>query len=278
MPSLTFRRSLHLVLAFGWSDFILKYRGSFFGYLWSLAAPLVRFLVIYYVFHRFVADEIAQYPLYLFLGVILWEHFTLTTTACMTMLYEKASLIKKVPFPRILLILVTGWTHILIFLTHFVIFLAGAMLLHVSPWMALWYLPLLILQMTLLALGIGMVLSAYSLKYRDIQHLWLVMSQLLFWLTPIMYPYRMEGPIWSAFRAMIQGAFTPTLLGFFDVFVRFQPLSILIHDARRVFLYPGTLGIPSAVHMAIFTALCGVIFACGMLIFEHRSKFFLQEY
>ena len=196
----------------------------------------------------------------------------------MTMLYEKASLIKKVPFPRILLILVTGWTHILIFVTHFVIFLAGAMLLHVSLWMALWYLPLLMLQMTLLALGIGMILSAYSLKFRDIQHLWLVLSQLLFWLTPIMYSYRADAPVWQAFKVTLQGAFTPSLIGLFDVFVRFQPLSILIHDARRVFLYSATWQIPSGTHMMVFTGLCALLFLLGAIIFQRRSRYFLQEY
>ncbi|MBI3331466.1 ABC transporter permease [Candidatus Peregrinibacteria bacterium] len=274
----SFRQNLHTVLAFGWSDFVLKYRGSFFGYLWSLAAPLVRFLVIYYVFHPFVGREIAQYPLYLFLGIILWEHFTLTTTACMTMLHEKSSLIKKVPFPRILLVFVTGWTHLLIFLTHFAIFLAAAWAFGVPILPRLWYLPILLLQMSLLALGVGMILAAYCLKYRDIQHLWLIVSQLLFWLTPIMYPYRLEGPLWAVLLQTLKGSFTPTLVGFFDVFVRFQPLSILIHDARRVFLYAGTLGIPSFTHMIAFTALCAIFFGLSALVFVRRSRFFLQEY
>ena len=63
----TWKHALKVVLVMGWSDFVLKYRGSFLGYLWSLAGPLVKFLVILYVFGPFVSPEIPEYPLYLFL-------------------------------------------------------------------------------------------------------------------------------------------------------------------------------------------------------------------
>src|SRR3990167_9362705 len=109
MHHYTLRQMLRIVWIVGWSDFFLKYRGSVLGYVWSLLAPLAKFLVIYYVFRPFVRDTIPYYSLYLFLGIIVWEHFTVTTTHCMSVLHEKAAFVQKLPFPRILLIFIVGW-------------------------------------------------------------------------------------------------------------------------------------------------------------------------
>jgi len=262
----------------GWSDFVLKYRGSFFGYLWSLIGPLVKFIVILYVFGPFVSPGIPQYPLYLFLGIIVWEHFVLTTTSCITTLYDKASIIQKLLFPRILLMLAAGWTNMIVFFTHFVIFLVFAFFIGVS--FSVWQLAavLVLAQMFLLAVGIGMLLSAYSLKYRDIPHLWGVLSQVLFWLTPIMYQYRSEAPVSEAFLNLFRHPLQFTPVTIFDIFVRFQPLSLLVHDARRILLYPEQWGVPSVTHQFWFTLICIMIFTIGAIIFQRRSQHFLQEY
>ena len=273
----TFRHSLRVVLAMGWSDFVLKYRGSVFGYLWSLAAPLVKFLVILYVFGPFVQEDIPLYPLYLFLGIILWEHFTHTTTDCMAMLHDKKSIIQKIRFPRVLLIFSVGWTNAIVFLTHFCIFLVFAAVLGVPFfWMRL-YTLLIFLQMTFLALGVGMFLASYSLKFKDIPHLWNVLAQVLFWLTPIMYPYPADRPFFQALLQVPGLIRDISLMRFFDLFVRFQPLSILIHDARRAMIFPFE-NIPSVLHALWFTGFCVLLFLAGTLLFVRRSKFFLQEY
>ena len=66
--------SLRIVVEMGWSDFFLKYRGSVLGFLWSLAFPITRFLVILHIFRPFTKG-IEFYPLYLFLGIVVWEYF-----------------------------------------------------------------------------------------------------------------------------------------------------------------------------------------------------------
>jgi ABC-2 type transport system permease protein len=262
----------------GWSDFFLKYRGSFLGYLWSLLGPLAKFLVIYYVFRPLIGRSIAQYPLYLFLGVIIWEHFTVTTSHCMSMLYEKAAFIQKISFPRILLIFIVGWTNLIIFFTHFLIFAAFAIVLD-AQWSWHWlYVPVGLLQMTLLALGVGMLLASFSLKFRDIPHLWGIFSQVLFWLTPIMYSYTMDVPISHQLARISEVLHSFSLHAVFDTFVQFQPLSILIYDMRRATLYGATQGMPSLLHILAMTVILGMIFFSGAAVFHRRSKYFLQEY
>jgi ABC-2 type transport system permease protein len=278
VKSFSFLQSFRVVLAQGWADFLLKYRGSFLGYLWSFIVPLVKFLVILHVFGRYT-QEIQLYPLYLFLGIILWEHFSLLTSACIQLPQDKALIIKKVAFPRALLVLSTGWMHMIILATYCIIFFAFSLYFTGSiPLSAVLYLPIVMLQSSLIALGVGMILGSYALKFRDIQHLWGVLLTILFWLTPIMYQFRPDAPLLADAKAIFTSSLSLSLWNIFDLFIRFQPLSILIHDAQRSMLYPETLGIPSAVHIIGFTLICALIFSIGLWIFQRRSPYFIQEY
>ncbi|OGJ58097.1 hypothetical protein A2881_05155 [Candidatus Peribacteria bacterium RIFCSPHIGHO2_01_FULL_55_13] len=274
----TVRQMARIVWTVGWSDFFLKYRGSVLGYLWSLLAPLAKFLVIYYVFRPFVSDAIPYYSLYLFLGIIVWEHFTVTTTHCMSVLHEKAAFVQKLPFPRILLIFIVGWTNLIIFLTHLIIF-AVFVVVTGKGFPVQWvFVPLILFHMTILALGVGMILSAYCLKYRDIPHLWSIATQVLFWLTPITYAYRLEVPLLATIRRMPEMIRGPALHNLFDVFVQFQPLSLVMYDLRRITLYPKELGTPSLEHLLGMTVVFLAIFCIGAVIFKKRSRHFVQEY
>lgn len=272
-----FFQSLHIVSALGWADFVLKYRSSVLGYFWSLMGPLVKFLVILVIFGPYVSEAIPLYPLYLFLGLIVWEHFVVTTNSCMTMLFEKEGLVSRHPFPRFLLILSVGWTNIIIFTTHLIIFIPFAVYFGAPLRLSYLLLPFILLQMTLLGLGLGMILASYCLKYRDILHLWSITTQILFWLTPIMYPYRARL---SASLSLI--AFIRHPVHFFrntlDLFIHFQPVSIIINDARRLLLYPASAGIPTWSHLVFFTLGCLMIFLAGKFLFDLRSPFFSQEY
>lgn len=269
------RQMSRIVLSLGWTDFSLKYRGSIFGYLWSFLSPLTRFLVILFVFRPFVGFDIPSYPLYLFLGIILWEHFSGLTSACLATPFDKAFLIQYVRFPRILLLLAAAWSHVLIFLTYLVVFLFVALWSGTPIIRHAAYIPILLLQMTPLALGIGGILGAFVLRYRDLRHLWEVLLTVLFWLTPIMYPYRIEAPTLKEFLLLPEKLHPLTLHGILSAFVRFQPLSIMLYDARRALLYGES---PSFFHIAVFLLFCVMIGGIGCVLFHRRSRVFLEEY
>lgn len=270
--------SLRVIIAVGWSDFLLKYRGSVLGYFWSLIGPIAKFAVILYAIGPYVQSTIPHYPFYLFLGIIVWEYFVVTTNACMTMLEEKAGIIQKLVFPRILLIFMVGWTNLLIFLTHLLIFLGFLWFFGLNySWTQL-YVLLLLLQMSLIALGVGMMLCAYCLRYRDIHHLWGILTQIFFWLTPITYAYKGDRPVGRAFLDVIQHPSINGLPDFFDLIVRFQPVSILVNDMHRVLLYPVEQGIPSAAHAIGFTVVSLLIFGLGCGLYQKRAPYFIEEY
>lgn len=265
------------VCALGWSDFKLKYRASILGYFWSLVNPLVKFIVILFIFGPYVSPSVPQYPLYLFLGIIIWEHFATTTTACMNMLFEKSQIIRHLPFPRILLILSVGWTNLIIFTTHGFIFLLFAWSRGAALSFSTLYLVVIAIQMTLLALGVGMLLASYALRYRDLSHLWTVMVQILFWLTPVMYPYTSEVPVLTRLGLLFRGEGSPSPMTLIRFCIEAQPLSIIINDARRATLY-AVHSMPTLAHIIGVTLVCCAIFFAGVALFRRRSPFFPQEY
>lgn len=255
----------------------MKYRGSILGVLWSLIYPLVKYVVILHIFRKIVTD-IPQYSLYLFLGLLLWEHFAMTSTACISMLQEKAAIIQKVRFPRLLLILSVGWTHVLILCGYLIIFFLMMAFSGMKPSMGILTLPVIMTEATLLALGAGMLLSAFSLKFRDIPYLWGIALQVLFWLTPILYAFQPDRPLSQDFVHLFSGSLTLSLWSLLDLFIRFQPLSILLFDARRALLSSASVGLPSVVHTSAFLLICAAIFLLGTVVFRWRSRYFLQEY
>jgi ABC-type polysaccharide/polyol phosphate export permease len=196
----------------------------------------------------------------------------------MTALKEKQVFFMKIPFPRLLIMLIVGWTNMIIFLTHFFIFVLCIFFIGGTSWMPWLYVPVILFQMTLLALGVGMLLASYCLKYRDILHLWGILSQVLFWLTPITYAYRLDTPISEQWRSLISIIHHPSLHTAFDLFVQFQPLSLLIYDMRRVTLYAADLSFPSMTHIVGMTLLLLMLFCISSGIYHHRSKYFIEEY
>lgn len=257
-------QSARVVLALGWADFSLKYRGSVLGYAWSFLGPLVQFIVIFHVFRSVLGGSIDRYPLYLFLGIIVWEHFALTTSATIEVLHQKMGMIQQIRFPRVLLPLAVGWTHLIIFVTRLLIFLIFALLLGVRPSAVFFLLPFLLLQMTLLALGVGMAVSSFTLKYRDVAHLWGILLQILFWLTPILYAHD-PVPSWAGFAAL-------------SAFIQWQPVSLVLQEARGFFLYSDALSAADLVRIVLLTILCLAVFLAGALVFVRRSRYFVQEY
>ena len=259
-----FRERVRIVLALGWIDFALKYRGSVLGYLWSFIVPLAQFLILLFLFRPFLGEAIAHYPLYLFMGIIVWEHFVLTTTTCQSVLQEKWEIIQRVPVPRLLLELAVGWQHLLIFLTRLMIFFVFFLFLGGPLTVSILLLPLALLQMTLFALGVGMTLASYALKFRDIPHLWSVLLPLFFFLTPIFYAPE-SVPLRSAdsFHVLLRA------------FVGAQPLSTILGTMREAFL--GEF-IPHVTSLLTSTLQLTIFFVLAAFLFRYRSRFFLEEY
>src|SRR4051794_15106068 len=172
------------------TDFRLKFFGSVLGYLWQLMRPLMLFTVLYVVFSVLLNFQGTErfFAVGLLLGVVLFAFFSEATSESVSSLIKRESLVRKVDFPRLAVPLASILTALFNLMLNLVpvfgfLLIAGG----VPRWTWL-ELPVLILLLAVLTLGLGMLLSALFVRYRDIAPIWDVVLQITFYVSAILYP------------------------------------------------------------------------------------------
>jgi ABC-2 type transport system permease protein len=252
------RRFWNLTLTLATTDFKLRYFGSVLGYFWSLARPLMFFGVLYVVFtnvFRF-GEGIAHYPVYLLSAIVLWTFFTDTTNGCVQCLLTREGLLRKMRFPRLVIPLSVALTALFNLGMNFLAVLAFALASGVEiRWTWLELLPLVALLATL-AVGIGMLLSALFVRFRDIQPIWEVIAQILFYGSPIIY-------VSSQYRSLEEAAVT------------LNPIATILTQMRRAFIDPTAPGAATAaggaVRLLVPLAIIAAMFALGLWFFNREA-------
>lgn len=249
-----------LVLAMTATDFKLRYSGSVFGYFWSLARPLLLFAVIYVAFARILkfGAGVPNYPLLLLVALILWSYFVEVTGAAMGVLVARADVLRKVAVPLIALPLSISLTALLGLLLNLLavsVFLFVGGIMPALEW--LWF-PLLLLQLFVLTFGAALILSALYVPFRDLAEIWAVLSQLVFYGTPIIYPLTLLMTIAPSWVEPIMMSPMAQIL--------YQSQEVLIGGLPPLteILAPWQLVVPYASTLAILVV--------GLLLYRHRSS------
>lgn len=175
------------------TDFKLRYQGSFLGIAWSVLKPLMLFCVMYMVFVRFLkfTDGTPTFPLVLLLGISLWNFFAEATNMGLTAITGRGDVLRKVNFPKYIIVASATIGSLIGLAINLGVVLVFCLFSRVQfTWRVLW-LPLNLLEFYILALGVALLLATLNVYFRDIQHIWEVASQMLFYATPIIYPLSM---------------------------------------------------------------------------------------
>jgi len=181
------RRSRHLILQFALKDFKTRYTHSLLGYAWSVVNPLIFTMLYYLVFSRFMRFNVVNYPCYLLLGIALWSFFSEGSANGVAALLGRANIIAKVAMPRHVVVLAAVLNALITFVITLAIF--GGMLWWTGTpvgW-PLVTLPLFVVDLVVMTLAVGLLLSPLHVRFRDVGYLWGIALQILFWLTPIIY-------------------------------------------------------------------------------------------
>lgn len=183
------RRFFSLTYTLASTDFKLRYFGSALGYLWSLMRPLLFFGVLYVVFTQVfsLGKGIPHYPVYLLTSIMLWTFFVETTSNNVQSLLSREGLLRKMRFPRLVIPLSVALTALFNLGMNMIAVVVFAVANGVYPRWSWLEMPLLILLLATLAVGVGMLLSALYVRYRDIAPIWDVISQGLFYASPVIY-------------------------------------------------------------------------------------------
>lgn len=168
-------------------DFKKKYKRTVLGMAWSLLSPLLMLLVMRLVFTHFFGKDIPHYTIYLFCGNLVFTYFNDATREGMNSLMGNAKIFTKVNVPKYLFLLAKNVQTCINFLLTLIIFFLFCI---ADDIVFTWKFLLLLYPVALLLLfniGVGLVLSALYVFFRDVQYLWSVFTRLLMYVSAIFY-------------------------------------------------------------------------------------------
>lgn len=175
------------------TDFKLRYQGSALGYAWSLLRPLMMFAILYVVFVGFLklGRDIEHFPIYLLLGIVIWNFFNEMTIQSLGSIVARGDLIRKIKIPRWIIVLSSSISALInlglnLLVVGFFMVLNDVDITSSAVWA-----PLILIEIYAFALGLSLFLSALYVKFRDVSYIWDVFLQAGFYLTPILYPLSM---------------------------------------------------------------------------------------
>jgi ABC-2 type transport system permease protein len=171
------------------TEFRLAYFGSVLGYLWTLMRPLLMFGVYYTVFTQIMdlGDQIPHYPALLLMNIMLYQFFSEATTNAVQSVVSRENLVRKMQFPRLVIPLSVVVTALLNLAVNMLAVLVFVLLNGVEVRWTWLLLPVALVPLIVLATGVSMILAAAFVKYRDVLPVWGVVTQALFYASPILY-------------------------------------------------------------------------------------------
>lgn len=261
------RRNRILLNELSKTDFKLRYQGSILGYLWAIIRPFLMFGTMYLVFAKFLrfGDEIPHYPVYLLVGTVLWNFFIECTNQGIQSLLIRSDLMRKIAFPKWIIVLSATTTALINLGINFVVIILFSFFSGIAPNLGWLLVPFLILELYLLSLGLALLLGSFNIKYRDVQSIWEVLVQALFYAVPIIYPIQMVAT-YSNFTAHL---------------LMLNPIAQVIQDVRSLLVTDATLTsweiLPHFLLNFIPLLLVSLVFIAGMLVFKRKSKYFAEE-
>lgn len=248
-----------LVMLFVRRDFVSTYKQTILGPIWFFIQPLlttITYMIVFGGIANLSTDGLPQLPFYL-AGVTIWNYFAQTLTSTSTVFTANAAIFGKVYFPRLTMPLSIVVSNLIRFGIQFALFLAvwGYYLLtqhSLHPNLYILLTPVLLVLMGLLSLGLGMIFSALTTKYRDLAMLLTFGVQLLMYATPVIYPLS-RLPV--KYKALIMA----------------NPLSSIVETFRYGFLGSGTFSWGALGYSTVATM---AILMVGTVVFNKVEKSF----
>jgi len=229
-----------------WRDIKVRYKQTLMGAAWVIVQPLLTMLVFTLVFARFVRleDGGVPYPLFAYSGLLLWTFFSVSITSGTTSLITNTSLITKVYFPRAFIPAAAVGAGLVDFCVGALLLVPLAAYYRVQLTWGVLLLPFFVLLAGALALGVGMIMSALTVKYRDLRHTMPFLLQLWMFASPVIYPAQVVPGRWRWLLALnpltgvlegFRSALTGTPFDWQLVAVPFAAAPVLVCVAFYVF-------------------------------------------
>jgi lipopolysaccharide transport system permease protein len=181
-----------------WRDVKVRYKQTLLGAAWAILQPVLTMLIFTLLFGRLagVKSEGAPYAIFTYAGLVVWTFFSNSVTSSGNSLVGSANLITKIYFPRMIVPAAAVAAGVVDFALAFLVHIGLMFYYHIQPtWAVIMMVPLFALAV-LLALGVGMWLSALNVKYRDVRYAIPFLMQFWMFASPIIYPVSMLPQKW----------------------------------------------------------------------------------
>lgn len=236
-----------------WRDIMIRYRQTLLGGLWAVLQPLIAMFIFTFVFNRLagVKSDGPPYPLFAFAGLSAWTFFSTAVQQSSNSLVSNQQLVSKVYFPRVFIPL--GAVGALLLDMAFSLGLLGLMMIYYR-WpisVNLLLLPIFILQAVLAASGVGLILSALNVSFRDVKYAVPFLIQMGIFVTPVIYPIHYIPERWQMFMGL-------------------NPMSGVVVGFRHALL--GSAASWQLMGVSLITSLA--LFVVGLLVFRRMERRF----
>ena len=250
-----------LIFLFIKRDFVTFYKQTILGPLWYIIQPLINTLVFTIIFGNIAKISTEGVPpfLFYFAGNVIWGYFALCITSTSSIFSSNADIFGKVYFPRITVPISNVIIGLMQFAIQFVLFLSFLFYFYIKGLdihlnYTLFFIPLLLLQVALLGLGFGMLLSALTSKYRDLTFVMSFGVQLWMYATPIVYPLSIVPEKYKLIFAL-------------------NPMTSIVESFRYIFYQESIIDFKIIIISLIITLLISFF---GLLFFNKTEKNFLD--
>ncbi len=261
------RRFLALTRTMAVQEFKLRFFGSALGYLWQLMRPMMLFGVLYVMFT--VIFEISTQPLFgvaLLLGIVMYTFFAEATGTAVTCVIDRENMVRKIQFPRMVIpmaVVLTACFNLVLNLV--VVFIFGTISGLRPHWGWLALIPMLVI-LVVFAAGIAMLLSALYVRYRDVQPIWDVALQIIFYGSLILVPY-------ETIVAEGYGTLGSILMA--------NPLAAVLQEARHLAVDPSYVNVVEGLGgagMLVFPIVIVIAtFLLGLWVFNREAPRIAEE-
>ncbi len=187
MPPSEIWENRSLIRTFAVNDLIIRYKGSLLGALWSFLEPMLMLGILYLIFSHVFKSDIENYPLYLLLGIIMWNYFARSTSTGLGSILARAGIVNQTYFPRGILPISSCVTAFIMLGVEFVVFFGFVAGFRFVPEATILLLPVLVALLFCMTLGISFILSVVYVRFRDVQNVWTIATYAGFFLTPVIY-------------------------------------------------------------------------------------------
>lgn len=242
-------------------DFVSFYKQTILGPVWFFLQPIITVVIYTLVFNNLakISTDDVPAPLFYLAGTVMWNYFSECLNKTSTVFKDNAAMMGKVYFPRLIMPLSIVLSNLVRFAVQFTLFLVMMITYHSSimPNIALLLFPVLVLLIAALGLGLGMIISAVTTKYRDLAFVVTFGVPLLMYTTTVIYPLSTAITKYPAYSWII----------------KYNPITAVIETFRYGFLGKGSFSWALLGYTAGVTLL---ILLIGTIIFNKVERKFVD--